>query len=75
MGVNQLLNLAEKQVTDSIEDLDDQLIALYSLIEEEESDNEDCEVLPQVTTEQITTVLQTLQLGEMQLNSCEPTFL
>lgn len=75
MDVNQLLNLPEEQVVDSDEDLDNHLIAVYSPVNEEESDEEDVEVLPQVTTEEINTALQTLQLGEMQSHGYDPSFL
>jgi hypothetical protein len=48
MDVNALLNVPKEQVNDDYEDLEDHLIALYSPIKEQESDNEEVEVLPTI---------------------------
>lgn len=75
MNVEQLLNLPEEQVVDSPEDLDNHLVELFSPVEDEESDTEILEPLPQMTPEHCIQLLEGLKLGEMQSDDCNAEFI
>lgn len=75
MDVNQLLNLAEEEVVDTIEDLDDHLVTLFSPPEEQESDTEGIEVLPKVPPRDVLRLLQSIKLGEMQSDDCNADYI
>jgi hypothetical protein len=70
MDVTLLLNPPEEEVTDITEDLDANIIAQNSPVDDEESDNEEVEVLPQVQPQQVLHLLQSIKLGEMQADDC-----
>lgn len=75
MDVNSLLNLSEEVVTDTSEDLDNHIIALCSPVDEQESDDEAVEILPQVPPQQVLCLLQSIKLGEMQSNNCNADYI
>jgi hypothetical protein len=75
MDVNALLNIPEEQVNDNCEDLEDHLVALYSPVEEEESDDEDVEVLPTIRPHEVLRLLQGIKIGEMQADDCNADYI
>ena len=75
MDMTALLNLPEEIVKDGPEDLDHQIIALCSPVNEQKSDNEAVEVLPRVPPQQVLRLLQSIKLGEMQSDNCNADYI
>lgn len=75
MDVSALLNLPEEEVVDSPEDVDNHIIALCSPVDEQESDDEAVEIMPQVPPNQVLRLLQSIKLGEMQSDNCNADFI
>ena len=75
MDINSLLNLPEEVVVDTADDLDNHIIDLCSPVDEQESDDEAVEVLPQVPPQQVLRLLQSIKLGEMQSSNCNADYI
>jgi hypothetical protein len=50
-------------------------VALYSPVEEEESDDEDVEVLPTIRPHEVLRLLQGIKIGEMQADDCNADYI
>ena len=75
MDINSLLNLPEEEVKDSSEDLDNHIIALCDHVDEQESDDEAVEVLPQIPPQQVLRIVQSVKLDEMQSDDCNAEYI
>lgn len=75
MDVTSLLNLPKEQVVDSPKDLDYHIVALCSPVDEQESDEEAVEILPQVPLQQVLRLLQSIKIGEMQSDNCNTDYI
>jgi hypothetical protein len=72
MDISQLLNPPEEEVADPQEDIEEMLIALHTPVDEQESDSEDVEQLPIISPQQVLEHLQSIKLGEIQADDCNP---
>jgi len=59
----------EEEVRDTSKDLDSHIIALCSPVDKQELDEEALEIQPQVLLQQVLRLLQSIKLGEMQLDN------
>jgi hypothetical protein len=76
MDVNALLNLPEEEVVDDSNSLDEHLIAMFSTVEEQESDSEEIVTdLPVVKPQEVINLLQSIKLGEMQADDCNADYI
>ncbi|KAM0721559.1 hypothetical protein Q7P37_002484 [Cladosporium fusiforme] len=75
MDVNQLLTLAEEAVVDGPENIDAHLATLFSPPDEQESDTEGIEPVPQVLPREVLRLLQFIKLGEMQSDDCNADYI
>jgi hypothetical protein len=76
MDVNALLNLPEEEVVDDFDSLDEHLIAMFSTVEEQESDSEGIVTdLPVVKPQEVINLLQSIKLGEMQADDCNADYI
>ena len=75
MDISSLLNLPEEEVKDTSKDFDNHIIALCSSVDEQESDDEAVEVLPQIPPWRVLCLLQSVKLGEMQSDDCNTEYI